>query len=280
MNPKYAGGAFRERFGAWAVVAGGSDGLGAAYAKDLARRELNVALIARREGPLLDMAAGIRAEFGVETKVISADLTAPDIGERVAAETGALDVGLFIYNAGSNRVMKPFVELPLEELLFMLHLNCRGPLLLSKHFAERLQQRGRGGLILMSSLACLAGSAYGAIYSASKSFDTILAEGLWFELAPHGVDVLGVIAGATKTESMLHDSEHFDNAMDPMQVAVGALDHLGKGPNWVPGEENRAAARGMSPVPRVALINGMSQATAQLFDLPHGPIEGREFDED
>ncbi len=89
-----------------------------------------------------------------------------------------------------------------------------------------------------------------------------------------------MIAGATKTESMLHGSERFANAMDPMQVAVGALDHLGKGPNWVPGVENRAAARGMSPVPRVALINGMSQATAELFDLPHGAVEGREFDED
>lgn len=280
MNPKYPGAEFRERFGAWAVVAGGSDGIGAAYARELAKRGLNVALIARRKQTLEEMAAAIHAEHGVETRAIQADLTSPEIADVVAAETAGLDVGLFIYNAGSNRMMKPFVELPLEEVLFMMHLNCRGPLLLAKHFAPRLQERGRGGLILMSSLACIAGSAYGAIYSATKSFDTILAEGLWFELAPRGVDVLGVIAGATKSESMLHGSEHFDDAMDPEEVVVGALDHLGKGPNFVPGAENRAGAQGMLPVPRVALINGMSQATAALFDLPYTPLEGREFHED
>jgi short-subunit dehydrogenase len=280
VRPLHEGSAFAERYGPWAVVAGGSDGIGAAFARDLARRGLNVALIARREGPLEATAKSLREEFGVETRTLSVDLTAADGADTIARETAELDVGLFIYNAGANRVMKKFVDLPLEEVLFMLHLNCRGPLLLAKHFAPRLKARGRGGLVFMSSLACIAGSAYGAIYAATKSFDTILAEGLWHELAPEGVDVLGVIAGATKTESMLHDSENFADAMDPMLVAAGALDHLGKGPNWVPGDENRAAARGMLPVPRVALVNGMSQATAALFDLPHTPVEGREFHED
>lgn len=280
MNPLHTGDAFRERYGPWAAIAGGSDGIGAAFASDLARRGVNVVLIARRQAQLDTRAKFLRDEFGVETKTISADLTAPDIAEVIEAETRDLDLGLFIYNAGSNRMMKKFVDLPLDEVLFMLHLNCRGPLLLAKHFAPRLKARGRGGLVFMSSLACIAGSAYGAIYSATKSFDTILAEGLWQELAPEGVDVLGVIAGSTKTESMLHDSENFADAMDPMLVAVGALDHLGKGPNWVPGDANRAAARGMLPVPRVALVNGMSEATAALFDLPHTPVAGREFHED
>lgn len=280
MGAKHAGAEFRERFGPWALVAGGSDGIGAAYAREIARRGLDVALVARREEPLERMAAAVRDEFGVATRAITADLTDAEVGDRIASATGDLDLGLLVYNAGSNRLQEKFVDLPLEEALFIMHLNCRGPLLLAKHFAGRLRERGRGGIVLMSSLACLAGGAYNAVYSATKAFVTTLAEGLWHELAPAGVDVLAVLAGATKTESMLHESANFENAMDPSEVAVGALDHLGKGPSWVPGEQNQLAARGMWPVPRVPLINGMSQASAELFGLPHTPVEGREFHED
>lgn len=129
-------------------------------------------------------------------------------------------------------------------------------------------------------MGCLAGSGFQATYVATKAFDTALAEGLWVELAPQGVDVLGVLAGATRTETMLEQRpEEFDGAMDPAEVARGALDHLGKGPNWIPGVDNQAAAKGMWPVPRVALVNGMTQACASLFDLEAPSVPGQEFHE-
>ncbi len=280
MTARYNGDAFVGRFGPWAVIAGGSDGIGAAFAKDAARRGLNVALIARRKEPLERMATEIQDRFGVETRTISSDLTAPDVAEAIAAQTGDLDVGLFVYNAGSNRKFEHFVDLEIEDLELMLDLACRGPLLLSKLFAGRQKERGRGGIVLMSSMACLAGCAYNTVYSASKAFDAILAEGLWIELAPFGVDVLGVLAGSTRTETVLAGSDQFEDAMDPADVARGALDHLGKGPNWVPGEANQAGAKGMWPAPRVALINGMSQATSSLYHLEHTVVEGLEFHED
>ena len=62
----------------------------------------------------------------------------------------------------------------------------------------------------------------------------------------------------------LHSGANFEDGMDPADVAVGALDPLGKGPNWIPGEPNRAGARAMGPVPRVGLINGMSKSCAEL----------------
>ena len=132
----------------------------------------------------------------------------------------------------------------------------------------------------MSSLACLAGSGNQAAYAATKAFDTTLAEGLWVELAPAGVDVFGVLAGATRTETMMDQRpEAFADTMDPAVVASGALDHLGKGPNWVPGAENQATAQGLWPVPRVGVINAMTAASAALFDLPVTPVEGVEFHE-
>jgi short-subunit dehydrogenase len=280
MKARHEGPDFRERFGPWAVVAGGSDGIGAAFAHELGRRGLDVVLIARREDALEECAAALRAEHGVATRTIATDLASADVGARIAAETADLDVGLFVYNAGSSRTTEEFLDLPESELHFILDRNCRGPLLLSHHFGARLARRGRGGLVLMSSVAGLAGSHYQALYCASKSFDTVFAEGLWHELAPRGVDVLAVIAGPTKTETMLHSSGDFDDAMDPAEVATGALDHLGKGPSWVPGDPNRRTVHGLWPLPRVPVINAMSRACAKLFGLSHQPVEGREFHED
>jgi short-subunit dehydrogenase len=277
---KYEDEAFRERYGTWAVIAGGSDGIGAAYARETAARGLNVALIARRAEPLSTFAKDLASEFGVETQAIQADLTDPNVARTIGEATATLDVGLFIYNAGSNPSAGQFLDKPVEDALFLIDLSCRGPAVLAHHVGLRLRSRKRGGMILMSSMACLAGGGNQATYSATKAFDTILAEGLWVELAPDGVDVLGVLAGATRTETMLAQRpDEFAAAMDPSEVARGALDHLGKGPNWVPGAENQAGAQGMWPAPRVALINGMTQASAALFDLPFAAVEGAEFHE-
>jgi len=279
MAARYSGDAFRARFGPWAVIAGGSDGIGEAFAAELARRGLHVAVIARRKEPLARVAAELRARYGVETRAICCDLTSASVAETVAAETRDLDVGLFVYNAGSSRHARRFLDTPLADVLFLEHLSCRGPLLLAHHFGTRLRARQRGGMILMSSLASLCGSHYQATYAATKAFDTVLAEGLWHELAPEGVDVLGVLAGATRTPTVLDGSGRFADAMDPAEVAAGALDHLGKGPNWVPGAANQAVAKGLWPVPRVGLVNMLSRAGADLFDLPHTPVEGIEFHE-
>ena len=281
MSAKYQAEAFQERFGPWAVIAGGSDGIGAAFATEAARRGLNVALIARRAKPLEDFAQKLAEGFGIETRAIPVDLTDPNAVDGIATQTEDLDVGLMIYNAGSNPGAGRFLDQSIDEAQFLVALSCRGPIALAHHFGGRLRSRQRGGMILMSSMAGLSGSGFQATYAATKAFDTALAEGLWIELAPEGVDVLGVLAGATRTETMLAQRpEEFASAMDPADVARGAFDHLGKGPNWVPGEGNQAAAKGIWNVPRVALINGMTQASATLFDLPSEAVAGLEFHEE
>jgi len=279
MAAKYAGDGFRARFGPWAVVAGGSDGIGEAFAIELARRGLHVAVVARRLGALERVVAELRETFGVEARAIGCDLTSAGAAETIASATRELDVGLFVYNAGANRRASAFLDTPIEEVLFLEALSCRGPLLLAHHFGARLRARRRGGMILMSSLISLCGSHYQATYAATKAFDTVLAEGLWHELAADGVDVLGVLAGATRTPTMLASEGKFHDAMEPAEVAAGALDHLGKGPNWVAGAANQAIAKSLWPVPRVRLVNAMSRAGAELFDLPHAPVAGIEFHE-
>ena len=269
---------FARRFGPWAVVAGGSDGIGEAFCHELARRGLHLVPIARRREPLEALAERVRADHGVEVVPLQADLAAPDIGVQVARATGERDVGLLVYNAGASRAATEFADTALDDVLFLERLNVQGPLVLSHDFARRFRARGRGGIVLMSSLAGLSGCHYQAAYAATKSFVTTLAEGLWHELAPHGVAVTGVAAGATRTPTLVASGGSTEGAMEPAVVAAGALDFLGRGPVWVPGEANQAAARAMWPVPRAGLVNGMSAATGQVFGLPATPVEGAEFD--
>ena len=270
---------FAERYGPWAVVAGGSDGIGEAFCEELAKRGVHVLPIARRPAPLEALADRLRHDYGVEVEPLQADLTSAEIGRIVDEATAERDVGMLVYNAGASRGAREFTESSLDEVLHLERLNVHGPLVLAHQFAARLKQRGSGGIVLMSSMAGLSGCHYQATYAATKAFDTTLAEGLWHELAPHGVAVTGVAAGATRTPTLAASGGETADAMDPQAVAVGALDFLGRGPVWVPGPANQAAARAIWPAPRSGLINGMSQATAAMFGRSFVAVEGAEFDE-
>lgn len=282
MAAKYEDSAFRERFGPWALVAGGSDGIGESFARELAQRGLDIVLLARRQEPLEALAASLEEDFGVRACAVQADLTDERIGEIVADGTGEREVGLLIYNAGAVHGAKPFHEQPLDHALSLMHLNVRGPLTLAHALGGAMRERGRGGMVFLTSMAAAVGSAYTTTYAATKSFDLILAEGLWHELAPHGVDVMAAVAGATRTPSMLSSTDGFEDypgVMEPIDVARGALAHLGKGPMWVAGEANRSVAAQAWMNGRVGFINGMSAASAAIYGLPVHEVAGVDFTE-
>jgi short-subunit dehydrogenase len=275
-----AGKSFRERYGPWALVAGASDGIGECYARAIAEEGVNLLLVARREAQLARLAAELGTKHGVETRTLVADLTAPDLDAKIGVATRELEVGLLVYNAGAVHGAMAFHDFPVNHALGLVALNCTGPVLLAHRLGARMRARGRGGIVLMGSMICFAGSAYVATYSATKAFDRILAEGLWHELRPHGVDVLGAVAGATRTPSMLASNPSFRDypgAMEADEVARGALAFLGKGPLWVAGDANRATAKALCPVPRIPVINAMSEASASIYGLPHTPATGVEF---
>jgi short-subunit dehydrogenase len=275
--------AFRARYGPWALVAGASDGIGECFARRIAEQGVNVLLLARREALLAKLAAELAAAHGVLARALVADLTAPDLDARVEAATRDLEVGLLVYNAGAVHGAKAFHDQPPAHALGLVALNCTGPVLLAHRLGSRMRARGRGGIVLMGSMVSFAGSAWVAAYSATKAFDRIFAEGLWHELRPHGVDVLCAVAGATRTPSMLASSDAFASypgALEPDEVARGALAFLGRGPIWVAGATHRATAKALSPVPRIPLIDAMSQATASIYGLPHAPASGAEFTDD
>ena len=183
--------------------------------------------------------------------------------ERATAE---LDVGLLIYNAARSP-RGELIELPLEEQLAAVDLNVRGPLALAHGFGRRLAARGRGGIVVLSSLTAFQGSPYVATYGATKAFLLALAEGLWLELAPRGVDVLVVCAGATLTPNYLSSRAEggAPGELEPEQVAREALAALARGPLLIPGRFNRFASQLMRRLlPRRTTIRLMGAQTRRL----------------
>jgi len=260
---------FLTRYGPWAVVAGASEGMGAAFAKALAAKGLSLVLVARRAEVLRGFAKELEAAHGVKTEVVPLDLGDADAATRLAEATKALDVGLVVYNAALSPI-GAFAEQRLDDNLRAIDVNVRTPTAVAHHFAPRLVARGRGGLVLLSSLTAFQGSPFVATYGATKSFNLALAEGLWFELKPRGVDVLAVCAGATKTPNLMKAAARPPPGMlEPEAVAAEALAALGRGPLMIPGTFNRFASFLMRRLmPRTATIAIMGDQTRKLHLPP------------
>jgi short-subunit dehydrogenase len=202
-------------------------------------------------------------------RTASFDLSRPDVGETVAALVEGLEVGLLIYDAAASAI-GPFLERPVADHLRVLDVNCRGPLLLVHLLSGAMARRGRGGILLMASLAGGQGNPWLASYAASKAFEIVLAEGLWAELAGRGVDVLACRAGATRTPAYEATRPRAGvPLMAPAAVAEAALGALGRGPIVVAGPLNRVAAFLFTRLlPRRAAIRIMERATRRLYEVP------------
>jgi short-subunit dehydrogenase len=263
---------FASRYGPWALVAGASEGVGAAFARALAARGLHVVLLARRQAALDEVAAAIRADAGVETRTAAVDLARADAMARVAAATAGLEVGFVLYCAGADPNFEPFLANPIETALAMVQRNCSVPLQVCHHFARPMVERGRGGIVLLGSGAGFAGAPNMVAYGASKAFDMVMAEALWAELHPQGVDVLGLILGETDTPALRRLRErlgHRESADAPIpgaasvdEVVREALDNLSNGPTWIVGERVRQAAKFLGGLSRNEAVQLMIQASA------------------
>lgn len=221
-----------KKYGPWAVIAGGSEGIGSAVAHHLAAAGISIVLVARKPEPLAEVAAEVRERHGVEVRTLSLDLTVADLLDRIRAVTDDIDVGFLIYNAGAAHVTGPYINWALEDVVRVIRLNTLGPAVLAHHFGQRMAKRGRGGIMVMGSLAGNGGSPSVVPYAGAKAFEQVFMEGLWWELKQHGVDVLHVVVGSTVTPAMarLGITVRHNAADEPDDVARHALANIANGP--------------------------------------------------
>ncbi|MGW7540049.1 SDR family NAD(P)-dependent oxidoreductase [Streptomyces sp. NPDC054770] len=254
-------------YGPWGIVAGGSDGVGVAFAHGMASRGINVVLVARRVPVLEEAADDIRARHGVEVRTVALDLSAAGALAELERTTADLEVGLLVYNAGADTRSAAFLDKHLDSHLELVHRNCTAVLEAAYRFGAPMTARGRGGVVLVTSGAAWAGGATLAAYGASKAFDLVLAESLWAEWRGSGVDVLGLVLGRTDTPTHRRMREaggesYGGELADPYDVAEEALAHLADGPTWIHGSPDPAGGSPFGALSRRDAVLAMSRGAA------------------
>jgi uncharacterized protein len=263
---------FAAKYGPWALVAGASDGVGAAFAMGLAEHGVNVVLLARRQIVLDQVAAEIESKTSASTRTVAIDLATPGAASAIAAATSDLQIGFLVYCAGADPNFAPFLANPIEAAEAMVQRNCMVPMQLCHHFAAPMVQRGGGGIVIFGSGAGLAGGPNMVAYGATKAFDMVFAEALWAELHDKGVDVLGLILGKTDTPALRQLEYSRGQIASPDEAPAGAaavadviaeaFDNLGNGPTVMVGDTMRAAAQMLAALPRSQAVELFAQAAA------------------
>ena len=244
----------RERYGEWALVTGASAGIGAAFARALARGGVSCVLTARREDRLAQLAQELEARHGVKTRVVAVDLADPEGAERLADAVADLEIGVLVNNAGFGYAGR-FDKLEPERLRDMVTLNCLAPLVLTRRLLPAMRARDQGAVIFTGSVAGCQPLPLHGVYAATKAFDNLLGEALWGELQGSGVHALSLLPGSTETEFQQVAGEIAHEGEAPEDVVETALLALGRQPSVISGWDNWLRANAANRLlPRSVLI--------------------------
>lgn len=253
--------AFKDKYGPAALVTGASSGIGECFAEALAARGLDLVLVARRIDRLKTLAARLEQQHHVSVTVCQVDLASVAAAAEILEATEARDIGLVVSNAGFALKGEHGGHAP-ADMTEMLMVNCHTPMQLTQGFIPRLKRRGKGGILLTSSIEAMLGVPYSAAYSASKGFVLRLGEALWGELTPEGIDVLTLCPGATATEALTRagmDASKMPNVQSPAEVARLALENLAEGPSFIPSAHYRGMFEQLAAMPRRDALAAMAK---------------------
>jgi uncharacterized protein len=265
---------FSERYGKWAIISGGAEGIGAAYAARLAAMKMSLILLDINNERLEETAAALQRDHGVEVRTVAVDLSdAPALNAAIDS-IAHLEIGLLVANAGVGAVGR-WLEVSLEVKMKQIAINCTSTLIMAHRLTPAMVQRRRGGVIIMASGSAEMGCSFIVTYAATKAFDRVFAEGLWAELSPYGVDVTTVMPGAVNTPGFRASlppgraPTRLMQPIDPFVVVDAALAGLGKAINVRPSVGSVGAVMMrlmMLFMPRQRLIKLGNAAVREMYD--------------
>lgn len=183
---------------ATALVTGGTSGIGAEFARQLAARGHDLVLVARDAGRLAEVATELHARHGIRVETISADLADRGALDRVAQRVADRDrpIDILVNNAGFG-VHKPLAVADTARHEYAFDVMCRAVLVLGGTAAEAMRERGGGAILNVSSVA---GLLVMGSYSAIKAWVTAYSQGLGVELRGTGVRVTALLPGWVRTD--------------------------------------------------------------------------------
>ncbi|MTI20886.1 SDR family oxidoreductase, partial [Fulvivirga sp. RKSG066] len=239
----------KHKYGDWALITGASSGIGRALADAIAQCNLNVVLTARSEDKLNELAESLNKAYGIEAKVIPADLSNTEEVEKLIGQCGNIDISLLVAAAGFG-TSGEIKNSTAKDEMDMLQVNCGALLRLAHHFADKFVRQKKGGIILLSSMVGFQGAPFAANYAATKAYVQSLAEAMYHELKPHGVDVLSVAPGPVNTGFAQRANMQMDIALKPEDICKPVLKALGKKSTVLPGPLTKFLVYSMRVFPR------------------------------
>ena len=180
----------------WALVTGPTAGIGAAYAKLLASKGFNLVLVSRDLKRLKQTAADLTAKHGIETQVLSADLTTEKGIAALSDFIAKNEIEVLINNAGFG-LNSSFVKSSAADEQSVVNILVTAPMQLSHAVLPQMMSRKSGTIVNVSSVAGYFAAGH---YSAAKAYVTVLTESMHAEVSKHGVNVSALCPGFTKTE--------------------------------------------------------------------------------
>ena len=245
-----------------ALITGATSGLGAAFARRLARDGFDLVLVARDEERLRKQAAELHEQHGIEASVLRADL-ASDEGLS-AVETrlrdAAAPVDLLVNNAGFGN-KGTFLDVAMADELTMLKVHCEAVLRLTSAAAESMRERGRGGVVNVASVAAFVPRG---TYGASKAWVVQFTQGAAKDLAGSGVRLMALCPGFVRTE--FHERAGMETGsipgwmwLDADAVVSATIKDLARGKQvCVPGLRYKALMGAVRLLPRELLAKASS----------------------
>ncbi len=254
------------------MVAGASEGIGAAFATYLATEGLDMVLIARRLEPLQQMVDKLKSRYHVEVTCIPCDLANANATQQIEEALHGKEINLLVYNAALSYI-GPFIENSVEYHEQMAQVNMLSPLNFLHTFGGKMLAKGRGAIVLMASLAGFQGSGFFTMYAATKAYNRVLAESLWYEWKNNGVDIIACCAGATATPNFKNTlpekiSIFAPRVQLPEEIPNECFKKLGKRPSYIIGSGNRVASFLMQKMmSRKMAITLMGDNTKKMYRL-------------
>lgn len=244
-----------------ALITGASAGLGVQFARLFAKDKISLVLVARRDDRLRQLKTELEASFDIEVDIIAADLTLPDSIERVLEflKNREIEIEYLVNNAGFGQTGR-FAEIPLNQNLGLIDLNCRALTELTHRLLPSMLRNRRGKILNIGSTAGDQPGPFMSVYYASKSYVNSFSEALHYELKDTGITVTLSCPGPTLTEfpaaARIRNQKLFDmNAMPADVVARQAYGAMMKGTRRIThGTRNKA----------VSLLSRLSPKSAVL----------------
>jgi short-subunit dehydrogenase len=251
-----------------ALITGSTAGLGAAFARRLARDGHDLVLVARDAKRLAEQATELHDRHGIEAEVLPADLATDEGIEAVATRLGDRrnPVDLLVNNAGFGNKGR-YLDVPVADELRMIKVHVEAVLRLTSAATAAMRERGRGGVVNVASVAAFVPRG---TYGASKAWVVQFTQGVARDLAGSGVRLMALCPGFVRTEFHQRAGMGTDNIpgwmwLDADSVVAAALSDLARGRTLSIPDPRYKALMGLAKVTPRSLLGGISSKAGRKY---------------